>query len=187
MKINKDPHLQGIITNDPQVLREIYRLYLPGIIAHIKKHKGNAEEAKDVFQDAILVVYEKVKSPDFELREGLGNYIFGICRFLWLRELKKKQREPITITEDIAHVDARDWASIQQEEERQALFKQNFARLGEDCQKVLQLFFDGERLKTIAEKLGYTDSYIKLKKFQCKERLTKWIKTDRRYKELRES
>ena len=50
-------YVKGVLENDPHVLKKIYQDHLSGIIAMVKKNNGSVEDAKDVFQEAILIVY----------------------------------------------------------------------------------------------------------------------------------
>jgi len=179
------PYLNGLLQNDPIVLRQLYTEFLPGVISHVCKNRGTVEQAKDIFQDALLICYDKAQQKDFELKGEFGGYLYGVCRFLWLRQLKKNQTTPITYIEEKEQVIDPDWNKSQIEEEKWQLFQELFNRLGADCQRVLQLFFNGERLSAIAEQMGYSNTYVKLKKYQCKERLTKWIQSDQRYQTLK--
>jgi len=186
VKPNLDPSFVGIVENNPVVLRQISAEHLPGIINYICKNRGTVEEAKDVFQDALLICYDKAQDEKFELKGQFGGYLYGICRFLWLRKLKKKSNITVTTLEDNIELVDPAWLASQEGEERWQLFQEIFTRLGSDCQRVLQLFFKGTRLAAIAEEMGYTNTYVKLKKYQCKERLTKWIQSDERYQALKE-
>jgi hypothetical protein len=70
--------------------------------------------------------------------------------------------------------------------DEQNLFWSAFQQLGEECQKLLRLFFDKEKMAKIAEMMGYgSEGYAKKRKFQCKEKLVELIKTDRRFDELK--
>ena len=177
-------YVKGILEHDSLILETIYREYLSGIIAMVRKNKGTTEDAKDVFQEAILIIYEKARQPDFQLTGTFYNFLYGICRFLWWRQLKKKYRKDITLEEDKGYTIEEDIEKIVIDEEKRQLFQEALGKLGEDCQKVLQLFFDGVPLVDIAKEMGYSNSYIKLKKHNCKEMLSEIMKKDRRYREL---
>lgn len=176
--------INGIAQNDTPILKAVYEAHLPSIIALVKNNKGTAADAKDVFQEAILLIYRKAQASNFELQGSFGGFLYGICRFLWLRQLKKKHRSHITIEGQEGQLKTEDVEKWQVEEEKWQLFREVFARLGADCQRVLQLFFDGYSMKAIAEKTGHSLSYVKLKKFKCKEKFSDWMKAEVRYNEL---
>ncbi|MEL7220181.1 MAG: sigma-70 family RNA polymerase sigma factor [Bacteroidota bacterium] len=184
MTSTSQQYITGIRRNDPAIVRQLYSEYLPAVVKYVCNNNGTAEDAKDVFQDAILICYEKLQQETFVVEGELGGYLYGICRFVWLRKLKKNKNAPITFLQEKEQVVDLDWVEAQVKEEKWQLFQSHFNRLGKDCQQVLQSFFNGMRLGEIAKQMGYTNTYIKLKKHQCKERLTKWIQADKHYRSL---
>ncbi len=62
--------------------------------------------------------------------------------------------------------------------------RKHFLRLGSKCQTVLQMFFEGESLRKIAEAMNFTESYAKKRKFVCQQRLIQAISEDPLFKEL---
>ena len=73
---------------------------------------------------------------------------------------------------------------IEQNEQDQ-LYRRQFQRLGADCQRILNLFFDKVSMSDIAQKMGFSSvSYAKKRKFQCKQKLVKLIKEDPLFQEL---
>lgn len=176
--------IEGIAKNDIPTIKKIYDLHLSGIIALVKRNKGNVEDAKDVFQEAILVIYDKASQPGFELKSSFYSFLYGISRFIWLRQLKKKHRQTITIEGDEGYIDETEIEKLVEEEEKWRLFHETFDKLGDECQKVLRLFFDGEPMKAIAAKLSLSANYVKIKKHRCKEQFSKMMKADARYMEL---
>ena len=177
-------YLEAIKKNDKKALIGMYQKLLPTIENLVKKNNGDVEDAKDVLQDGLMVIFEKVQKPDFQLTSSFSTYLYSVCRFIWLRKLKKKQPEAITILEEERLMDERNINDILIREERQTLFNFHFNKLGEDCKTVLNLFFQGFKMKEIAEKMNYTDKFTKFKKYKCQKTLIESIKKDRLYREL---
>lgn len=177
-------YIRGILNNDSRLLEEIYRKYLPPVFGMIRRNKGNFDDAKDVFQEAILVVYNHAGRPGFQLSSPFQAYLMGICRFLWLRQLKKNARTEVTFAhEERLDIDA-DLERQIFEVEKRTLFREKFARLGEDCRRLLQRFFDREPLNSIADDMGYTADYVKKKNKVCKEKLMDMVREDPRFGEI---
>jgi hypothetical protein len=66
------------------------------------------------------------------------------------------------------------------------LYREKFQLLGDDCQKLLTLYFEKKNMEDIAKAMGFgSEGYARKRKFQCKEKLTKLIKSDERYGELK--
>ncbi|MBC7774939.1 MAG: sigma-70 family RNA polymerase sigma factor [Phycisphaerae bacterium] len=182
---NKDlTYIRAILNNDSTLLDEIYRRFLPPLFGMLRRNGGRFEDAKDVFQEAIVVVFHHAARPGFQLTAPFQSYLIGIGRFIWLRQLKKNARIEVTSDrEDGFDVDA-DLEHQIFESEKQRLFREKFTLLGKDCQQLLQRFFDREPLNRIANDMGYTDDYVKKKNKVCKGKLMELIQKDTRYGEL---
>jgi DNA-directed RNA polymerase specialized sigma24 family protein len=77
----------GILNNSDSVLKKLYLAYFPMVLQLVLNNNGDEDEAKDIYQEAIIVLYNKVKRGDFELSSKLKTYIYSICRRLWLKRL----------------------------------------------------------------------------------------------------
>ena len=53
----------------------------------ILNNSGTSDDAKDIFQEAMIVLYEKVRSGSFELNCQIKTYVYSVCRRLWLKRL----------------------------------------------------------------------------------------------------
>ncbi|MEM7106390.1 MAG: sigma-70 family RNA polymerase sigma factor [Bacteroidota bacterium] len=179
-------YITGIRSSDKAVLTEIYRLFQPRIINLVVKNSGTEQEGMDIFQDALVVIFKKADSPDFQLKSTFYNYLYGVSRFLWLRQLKKKHRQTVTFDDVEGYITEPEIVQLIEAEEKRKFFQSKLLLLGPSCQKTLQLFFDGFSLKKIGEALGYTEHYVKRKKYKCKEQLIQMIKEDPRFSEFKE-
>ena len=156
----------------------------PSIRKWIQRNSGNEQDAGDVLQDAIIVVFEKASQPNFELTGSFYSYLTSVCKFIWLRKLKKNSRTTgnLPIEKDISEDES--IVTILQEEERVALFQKYYNTLNEVCKKVLKLFFEGRKMKEIATQMGYAEKFARVKKHMCQKKLISKIQGDQRYKEL---
>ena len=86
MKLSKEDHnrlLEGIRAGDTATIRLLYREVLPGIKKYVVRNSGNESDAEDIFQDALMVVYEKATSGDLKLTSALSTYLFAVSKHLW--------------------------------------------------------------------------------------------------------
>lgn len=111
-------------------------------------------------------------------------YLYAVSRFLWLRQLKKKHREEVSLDATLSPEADQDIVKDIEDREQKKLFRDKLESLGKECKQLLKQFFEGIPLKQIAAELNYTENYIKKKKFNCKEELVKRIRADQRFKEL---
>ena|ERR1035437_1159297 len=180
--------LNGILRNDTIILQFIYKNFYSKINFFIKKNSGDDDDANDVFQEAIIIIFRKLKANELVLDCTFETYLYSVCRFLWLKQLDKRKVEKEKIkdnheyNEDLYDDGLEKVADLN---ERYKLYQKHFTNLGKDCQKVLQLYFDKVPLKNIAQIMGFkSEKYAKKRKFKCKEYLIKSIKQDLEYNKI---
>jgi RNA polymerase sigma factor (sigma-70 family) len=181
--------ISGIVRHDRTIILHVYKEYRPRIVAFIAANTGNEEQAKEVFQEALIIIYRKAAIPGFALTSSFYTYLYGICRNLWLRELNKKYQTEVTISEDSGYIkdssNLNEWIT---EQEKYRLFREKFGNLKEQCRKLLQLYFDKVKMEEIARQLGYSgENSAKKQKHECQKQLIAHVKSDARYKELSNS
>lgn len=167
-------------------MEAIYRDYFPRISTFIRQNSGSDSAAQDVFQDALVVLYKKVKSPDFKLTSSLYTFLYAICRNLWLKKLRKSGNEGVTLEGDVEYIDENVEEEELTREAQYQLYRKKFRELGEGCRKLLQLSMAGKRMREIVAQLGMSsEQYARKRKFQCKQQLIRLIRQDPSYDALR--
>ncbi len=181
-----EEYIKAIVNGDNPGLQRIYEDFLPRIRYLVTTNGGREADAQDVFQNAIILIYEKAKKPDFKLSSGFYTLLHGICRNLWGNRLQKKSFKEVTIPEQLKYSSEDDVQADIEQLEEQNVFWESFRQLGADCQKLLRLFFDKEKMDKITQLMGFGSvSYTKKRKFQCKEKLVELVKSDARFEELK--
>ncbi|WP_317163262.1 RNA polymerase sigma factor [Sphingobacterium composti Ten et al. 2007 non Yoo et al. 2007] len=170
--------IQGIAQGDNRYINKIYKVFYPSIAHMIISNNGTDDEAKDIFQEAVMVLYDKITQQKFELNSKLSTFLYAVSRRLWLKQLARKghsrNTSDISDFEDILHVEE----DIQQHQEIENKFDQmNEAmnQLGEPCQTLLKDFYiKNLSMRDITDKFGYTNSdNAKTQKYKCLQRLKK--------------
>jgi RNA polymerase sigma factor (sigma-70 family) len=175
--------LNGLISRDKRILREFYVLYFKSIQRYVLANKGNNEDARDLFQDVMLVMFQKVRTGNFKLTCALGTFLFSVSRFLWLKELGKRKWVSYTPVdhEDFVDTDS-DIAAVNEKNERLIFFRRCFDKLSESCRKVLTLFTEGFSIAEITKMLGYkSEQHTKNRRYRCKLSLINNIKAEYDY------
>jgi len=184
--------LKGILRHDNLILQYIYKQYYYNINYFIKKNQGSDDDANDIFQEAIIIIYRKIKENDliFE-KSSFKGYLFTVCRLLWLKQLERRRIEKEKINDSLPYQDDLYDDSLNElviKNERYGLYQKHFSSLSTDCQKLLQLFFEKVSLKEIATVMGFkSEKYAKKRKFKCKELLISRIKQDAEFKKILEN
>lgn len=186
-QLEKQKLIDGIRRGDSAIIKRIYEDYHQAIVHMVETNSGTAEDAHDVFQEGLVVFYQKVKDPDFTLSSKFLTYFYAICRNIWSNRLRKKTGREMTLEDNVQDQLVDDTLPVMENTEQYYLYRKMFLRLGEDCQKVLRLFLRKIDMATITKQMGYSSvNYTKKRKFKCKEKLVKLIKADRSYHELTE-
>ncbi len=183
--------LKGILRHDNLILQYIYKQYYYNINYFIRKNQGSEDDASDIFQEAIIIIYRKIKENDliFE-KSSFKNYLFSVCRFLWLKQLEKRRVEKQKLNDSLPYQEDfydDNLNELVEKNERYGLYQKHFSTLSTDCQKLLQMFFEKIPLREIAKVMGYkSDKYAKKRKYKCKELLISRIKQDAEFKKILE-
>ena len=163
--------LEKISRGDEKALEYLYRKYYRMMTNVVIKNNGTEQEAKDIYQDALIVFWQKVSSNQLTLTSKISTYLYSVCLNLWRKELDRKSR--------LSH-EEHDTPEYMDDEakERQAIIHQCIGQLGDTCRKILTYYyFDDLSMQDIAHKLGFaTTETAKTKKYKCKKRLDNLIR-----------
>jgi len=187
-KLANDEIIYGIKSQNHAILHSLYRSYFKVISYYIQSNSGTEEDAGDIFQESLIVIYRKIKEGNLNLTCSFDTYLFAVCRNLWLKELTKKSRYPEELSGDslFSSIELEDeMEEVILKNERYRLYQKHFGLMGHDCQKLMTLFLKKVPLKEIARLMNYSsEQYAKKRKFRCKEYLVKSIQSDEEYGNL---
>ena len=168
--------LQGLARNDKKAVETIYRENYSTVQSLIINNNGSADDAKDIFQEAMIVLYEKARSGTFELSCQIKTYIYSVSRRLWLKKLQQANRYSGDMGNAEAVVQVEE--DIQDHTRRDAEFlmmEKAIVSLGEPCKSLLEAFYlQKKNMQEIATNFGYTNAEnAKTQKYKCLTRLKK--------------
>lgn len=180
-------HIEALLQGDPQGVKNVYDRYFSKISGFIRRNNGADTDAEDIFQEALIVILHKAREADFKLTSSFFSFLYGICRNLWLKQLRKKTNQEVTLLDDFEYTDAVSLDEAIFKRERQRLYRDQFALLSERCQKMLRLFYEEQqKMSSIAKAMGFAnDNVAKKEKSKCKKKLTDMIQADARFADLR--
>lgn len=136
---------------------------LPLTKKYIQTNSGNADDAKDIFQDALVALYKKIQERNFALSVPLKTYLLAIVRNLWMAELRRRNKWPLTT----------EMADIADEapagDDKSGFAAAAFNLLGEKCRQLLILFyFKKKSFREISASLAFGDEKTaKNQKYRC--------------------
>jgi RNA polymerase sigma factor (sigma-70 family) len=171
-------YIEGLANNNSAVIQSIYKKFVPKVVYFIKNNSGDEDQAQDVVQEVMIVLFNQAKANTLQLTCPFDAYFFLLCKRRWLNELKKTSNKGVTINEDLASIKESTQEMVLQTEafdEKQQLFDRMFQKLGDKCKELLQWSFTLKTMEEVAEKLNVTYGYVRKKKSLCVGQLTQWI------------
>ncbi len=173
--------LHGLASGNAAATGQVYRQHYPIILHWIQGGGGDDADAADIFQEAMVVLFEKSGNPDFRLTCKIGTYLFAISKHLWYKKLEKRKKQPVAFIEGSGDDGDSDWAyeeDVVSHAEREAHYTQldtALEQIGEPCRSLLKAFYHHDKsMQEIAAGFGYTNpDNAKTQKYKCLNRLKK--------------
>jgi RNA polymerase sigma factor (sigma-70 family) len=168
--------LQGLAQSDKQAIETIYKENFNMIQSLILNNSGSADDAKDIFQETMIVLYERVRSGTFELNCLIKTYVYSVSRRLWLKRLQQMNRYAPSL--DGLHETVPVEEEIEEHERMNTEFEmmnKAIGSLGEPCKSLLEAYYlEKKNMQEIALSFGYTNAdNAKNQKYKCLMRLKK--------------
>lgn len=161
---------QDLLANRERALAQLYRRAFPLVRRHVCQQGGSAQDAQDVFQDALVVLYEQAVGGKLVLTASASTYLLGIGRHLWHHEQRRRARHPHEALPDtLAHLATEPPTPA----EPTVAVLDYVEQLGEKCKSILLAFYYFQQpLAQIAEIHHYRSvRSATVQKFKCLERL----------------
>lgn len=165
-----------------KVFREVYNCF-PMIRKMVLKNSGDEEDAKDIFQNALIVFYKNVQKPEFELTSKISSYLYAICDKSWKKQLTRdKSRQHASIHDDAHESIEAEEAKIQPTKSLKEVIVELLEAIGEPCKTLLMLHeYQKISMQEIAEKMGYANAHsARNQKYKCIEKLKKQVNPELR-------
>ena len=172
---NERALLQGLARNDRKAVETIYKQNYNMVQSLVINNNGSSDDAKDVFQEAMIVLYEKARSGTFELNCQIKTYVYSVCRRLWLKRLQQTNRfTEVGNVESLVPVEE----DIEEHAKRNTEFEMMdiaIRGIGEPCKSLLEAYYlQKKNMQEIALSFGYTNAEnAKNQKYKCLVRLKK--------------
>lgn len=177
---------EGLKKSNTKILNYVVDLYLPRIEYYILGNSGSDKDALDIFQDALVVIYRKLHTPDFIIQCKFITFLYSICRLLWLKELRRRKGQETSFDEDLVIDFGFDVGEEQLKNERRKLYRKYLKLISKECQKIIVLLTKGFSLSEITKEMNYKSVNVtKNKKYKCKNGLIEKIRTSSKFKELK--
>ncbi len=174
--------LKGVLENNRNLVQYIYDRYFQDISKFIEKFGGSKDDAMDVFQDGIIVIYEQMKNGKAEEIENFKTYFFSICKFKWfntIRDGKFGEFTNIEMEEILPSFEYNQLSDklneIIEKERRVKIYFNSFMKLNSACQKMIRFLAYGWVIEDIAAEMNYSVVYTYRKRQNCLNKLIELV------------
>lgn len=159
----------------------LYKEVFPIVKRHIKKNNGNAEDANDVFQDALVLFYQQVMKNTFDPKYSVFGYVYRLSINRWINKIKRDKKMSLTDNfesefEKIEYSDS--YKETMQDEKKNKVIQQVFSQLGSKCEEILALttYYDLS-IEDIQHRLEMkSEGSVKMQIKRCREKLIELLR-----------
>jgi len=152
----------------------LYKKAFPAVAKYVRKNGGSFDEAKDVFQDALVIFYEKTVTGTIVLRVNEQAYLMGIAKNLWARRFNLSVKS-LSLDADDNHF---DFAEAEDAQPSAGKLMSYLETAGQKCMEMLKAFYyDNLPVVKIAELFGFSgERSATVQKYKCMEKVRETIK-----------
>lgn len=169
------------------VVRYLWDRYMPMIRLLVTRLGGTTENAKDIFQDGLMIMLEKIDSRQFTLTCSFKTFLYCVCGNLWKSALDKRHAAANYFNRMVDPADEKDISDLMDNKLYKDIFSEVFESLDSVSKNILKLYWQDIPPQEIADKLGYTYGYVRKKKCEAQAKLTEKVKNHARYKAIMSS
>ena len=164
---------EGTKSEVNEIMRGLYLANFPSIERFVLNNSGRKADAADVFQDAMVVLYLKIRKGEYENKSSIKTYLFAIAKRIWLKKLRRQrlanQQEPPPL-------------EVHQEETfiqgRQVTIRKLLEQMDVECKQLLMSFyFGGLSVSELTAKFDLgSEGALRNKKYRCMQKLISLVK-----------
>lgn len=177
MKEYTDTEIIECLRNrESYVVRYLSDRYLSMICLMVMRSGGTREDAKDIFQESLMIMLEKLDDNQFALTCKFQTFLYCVCENLWKATLTKKRVAANYFIRRVEEDQGNDFTENSDNQLREDIFRNAYDSLDPVGKTILKLYWDELSPREIADRLGYTDGYVRKKKCEAQAELTEKVK-----------
>lgn len=160
-------------TEQNKAYESLYNSYFDRVRRFICHNSGNASDAEDVFQDAMMVLVQKIRNDQFRLTASMGTYISAISKNIWLNRIRDNKRKEEKTGTYFKTVYSEIDEMIEQERNYKSQLQKYIYKVSKHCQSVIDdVFFKGKTTEQIQNEYGYSSRQNAAnQQYKCVEQL----------------
>jgi RNA polymerase sigma factor (sigma-70 family) len=173
--VTDDILLEQLKTEDNASFQLLYKFYFPSVASYVKQNMGNSQDAEDIFQEAIIVLLQKVRQPKFVLTSALKTYLYAIAKNIWLKRLRSNKLISVDECEHY-QIESETFSieinPVKTKEEKVAYW---ITKITENCQRILKaLFYFQEPMESVMKRVGWKNKHTAAnQQYKCIQQLKK--------------
>lgn len=163
-------------------IKFVYRNYYKGSSIYIMQNQGSRQDAEDIFQEVVITFIELVKNGKFRGESSVKTFMYSLCRFTWLNELKRRGRALVREEkfENTKSLNEKDVSFALVERETKSQIMEILDSLGEVCKKILvAYYYDNLTMKEILPLVDFqNEQVLRNKKYKCLKSIEQMLTAD---------
>jgi RNA polymerase sigma factor (sigma-70 family) len=161
-------------------LEQLYKEAFPQAARLVKALGGDADTARDLFHDALIIFLEKQQKDDLQIKTSATAYVVGITRMLWYHHFRKTRKE--LLFDDELH-DTVIPDEFYEEDRAHSSLLQKLQQAGQRCLQLLSAFYyEKQSMQEIAGNFNYKSvRSATVQKYKCLEKLREQVKKTTAY------
>ncbi|MCB0766328.1 MAG: sigma-70 family RNA polymerase sigma factor [Flavobacteriales bacterium] len=162
---------EGLRRNDVKTLSGLYAKHFPTVRGYVLQNSGTEDDAQDIFQESITVLWLSVKEGRIVPEADPGGFIYRVAKNKWLDVIRSAAHRKMKVVQSERIVDRTDEVDADIEE-RIVRLRGVYDKLDDKCRQVLdQFYFERKDLATIATGMGVEEDSIRTIKYRCMMKL----------------
>lgn len=161
--------------NDATAFKRLYKQSFPVVAAYVLQNNGSDQDAEDIFQEAIVILVQNLKKPDFLLTAAPTTYLYSVARNQWLKRLRDNKPFAIAYEEDLHGDMLLETATSPPALAHQGLLHSLLMRITNHCRHLLiKIFLKNEPMERLMKHMGWKNKHTAAnQKYKCLEQAKK--------------
>jgi RNA polymerase sigma factor (sigma-70 family) len=176
--------IECLRTRQSYVVHYLSDMYMPMIKLMVYQMGGTHEDARDIFQDGLIIMLEKIDNKDFVLTCKFKTYLYCVCENLWKSVIDKRRAAANYLTRREEAEGETDFTELPDHKMYEDIFRDVFDTLDPVSKKILNMYWQDKSPQEIADKLGYSYGYVRKKKCEAQSELTEKVKRHPGYRRI---
>lgn len=176
---------EALLKREKWAIEALYVSAYESCSSFVLKNSGTKDDAFDCFQEAMVVFIRYLGRADFSLNAKPETLLYSIMRNRWLKQLRKTKGKVMVPIESTSSIEFVEDQEMIEKEHRLRTIDLALKQLQDDCRKLIRgFYFEKVDLKVLAEKLGYSYKFIRVKKVRCMTKLKELVSMSKEWNEI---